>query len=197
MADPPPPADDRVPYTVFGERFFEHAVTEERIVGGFDGLAGNRIEFGPIGAGPGKLAKVSAEGTFGQASAERLDSEEISFRLSIPVALDLYIELVDRHRFDVAVTVRLTLVARAAEPLRVVIDIDEPTEEDVDVVVEADGIRASVLQRVGGIDREIGRFVARYIRRELEKPHIVAARDIDVAARIDRAMTRKPDASSD
>ena len=124
MADPPPPADDRVPYTVFGERFFEHAVSEERIVGGFDGLAGNRIEFGPIGAGPGKLAKVSAEGTFGQASAERLDSEEISFRLSIPVALDLYIELVDRHRFDVAVTVGLTLVARAAEPLRVVIDIE-------------------------------------------------------------------------
>ena len=66
MAETPLPGDDRVPYAVFGERFFEHAVTEERIVGGFDGLAGNKIEFGPIGAGPGKLAKVRAEGTFGQ-----------------------------------------------------------------------------------------------------------------------------------
>jgi hypothetical protein len=197
MAETPLPGDDRVPYAVFGERFFEHAVTEERIVGGFDGLAGNKIEFGPIGAGPGKLAKVRAEGTFGQASAERLPGNEISFRLSIPVALDLFIELVDRHRFDVAVKVGLTLVARAAEPLRVVIDIDEPNEKDVEVEVEAEGIRASVLQRVGGIDREIARFVARYVRRELEKPHIVAARDIDVAARIDGAMTRKPDRPSD
>jgi hypothetical protein len=197
MAEPPLPDDDRVPYAVFGERFFEYAVTEERIVGGFDGLAGNRIEFGPIGAGPGKLAKVRADGTFGQASAERLPGNEISFRLSIPVALDLYIELVDRHRFDVAVKVGLTLVARAAEPLRVVIDIDEPDEKDVEVDVEADGIRASVLQRVGGIDREIARFVARYVRRELDKPHIVAARDIDVAARIDGAITRKPDRPSD
>ena len=164
MADEPPPDDDRITYAVFGERFFEHAVTEGRIVGALDGLAGDQIEFGPIGAGPGKLAKVRAEGTFGQASAERLPSEEVSFRLTIPVELDLDIELVDRHRFDVAVTVGLTLVARAAEPLRVVIDIDQPTAKDVNVVVEAEGIRASVLQRVGGIDREIGRFVARYIQ---------------------------------
>jgi len=192
MSDQPAPEADRVPYAVFGERFFEHAVTEGRILGALDGLAGDKIEFGPIGAGPGKLAKVRADGTFGQASAERLSGEEISFRLTIPVALDLEIELVDRNRFDVAVTVGLTLVARAAEPLRVVIDIDHPTEADVTVEVEAEGIRASVLQRVGGIDREIGRFVARYIRRELDKPHIVAARDIDVAARIDGALTRKP-----
>ncbi|HYH61933.1 MAG TPA: hypothetical protein VD766_08710 [Solirubrobacterales bacterium] len=188
-----PPADDRISYADFGERFFEQAVTEGRIVGALDGLAGDQIEFGPKGAGPGRLAKVRAKGTFGQASAERIPSDEVSFRLTIPVDLDLEIEIVDRNRFDVAVIVGLTLVARAAEPLRVVIDIDEPTEKDVNVVVEADGIRASVLQRVGGIDREIGRFVARYIQRELEKPHIVAARDIDVAARIDGAWTRKRD----
>ncbi len=185
-----PPADDRIPYAEFGERFFEHAVTEGRIVGALDGLAGDRIEFGPKGAGPGRLAKVSAKGTFGQASAERIESDEVSFRLSIPVDLDLEIDIVDHHRFDVAVIVGLTLVARAAEPLRVVIDIDEPTAADIEVLVEAEGIRASVLQRVAGIDAEIGRFVARYIQRELNKPHILAARDIDVAARIDGAWAK-------
>ena len=193
MTKAPSPAGDWIPYATFGQRFFEYAVTQDRILGALDGLAGHEIEFGPIGAGPGKLAKVSAEGTIGQASAERIASEEITFRLSIPVALDLYIELVDRHRFDVAVTVGLTLVARAAEPLRIVIDINEPTAEDVNVVVEADGIRASVLQKVGGIDQEIARLVARFISSELSKPHIVSARDIDVAARIGGAMTRKPD----
>lgn len=183
-----PVADDRIPYSEFGARFFEHAVTEGRIVGALDGLAGDRIEFGPIGAGPGKIAKVSATGEIGKASAERQAGEEVAFRLSIPVDLDLLIGLgLDEHRYHAAVTVGLTLVARAADPLRVVIDIDTPTWRDVSVDVEAEGLRAAVLQRVAGIEREIGRFVAKYVGRELDKPHIRKARDIDVAARIDGA----------
>jgi hypothetical protein len=187
--EPAPRSDeDRLSYAVFGARFFEHAVTEARIVGALSGLAGDRIEFGPIGAGPGRFAQVSATGVVGEASAERIAGEEVSFRLLIPVDLDLEIDLgVDQHRFHVDVTVGLTLTARAAPPLRVVIDVDKPTWRDVTVAVAAEGLRATVLQRVAGIDREIGRFVARYVARELDKPHIRAARDIDVAARIDGA----------
>lgn len=181
---------DRISYAEFGAQFFEHAVTEARIVRALAGLAGDPIEFGPIGAGPGRLAQVSANGVVGHGSAERLAGEEVVFRLSIPVELDLEIDLgVDQHRFQVEVVVGLTLTARAAPPLRVVIDIDEPTWRDVEVAVEAGSRRASVLQRVAGIDREIGRFVARFVARELAKPHIQAARDIDVAARIDKAWS--------
>jgi len=180
--------EDRITYAEFGERFFAHAVTEARIVGALSGLAGDRIEFGPIGAGPGKLAKVSAVGELGVASAAPLDAEHVAFRLTIPVALDLHIDLgVDEHTFHAAIAVGLTLTARAADPLRVVIDVDPPTWRDVTVEVEADGVRAEVLRRVAGIDREIRRFVAKYIAREIDKPHIRAARDIDVAARIDGA----------
>jgi hypothetical protein len=187
-ADTAPGPDDRVSYATFGARFFEHAVTEARILGALDGLAGDRIEFGPIGAGPGRLARVRATGEVGQASARRLPGDEVAFRLSIPVALDLDVDLVlDQHKFRAAVTVGLTLTARAAEPLRVVIDVDTPTGRDVTVAIEAEGLRAAVLQRVAGMDREIGRFVATYVTRELDKPHIRAARDIDVAARIDGA----------
>jgi hypothetical protein len=188
MAD----SEEWIPYAAFGERFFEHAVTEARIVAALDGIAGDEIEFGPIGAGPGRLAQVSAHGAVGQATAKRRDTDDVSFRLSIPVNLDLMIDLgLDQHHYDVAVTVGLTLTARAAEPLRVVIDVDSPSSEDVEVVVEASRIRASVLQRVAGIDREIGRFVAKFVRRELDKPKIIAARDIDVAARIDGAMRKR------
>ena len=189
-AAPPTPGDDRVSYAVFGARFFEHAVSEARILGALGGLTGDRFEFGPIGAGPGKVAQVSAEGEFGAASVERAPGEEVAFRLTIPVTLDLLIGLgVDRHKYVATVVVGLTLTARAAEPLRVVIDVDSPTWRDVTVHVEAEGLRASVLQRVAGIDREIGRFVAKYVARELDKPKIKAARDIDVAARIDGAWT--------
>ncbi len=188
--EPAPPEDHRVSYAVFGTGFFEHAVTEARIVGAMSGLAGDEIEFGPIGAGPGRLAQVSASGVVGSASADRLAAEEVAFRLVIPVSLDLRIDLgVDTHRFHADVTVGLRLTARAAPPLRLVIDVDKPTWRDVTVVVTADGLRATVLQRVAGIDREIGRFVARYVAREIEKPHIRAARDIDVAGRIDGSWT--------
>jgi hypothetical protein len=184
----PQPADDRISYASFGARFFEHAVTEARIVGALDGLAGEPIEFGPIGAGPGKIAQVRAKGRVGAASARRIAGDDVVFRLSIPVTLDLHIDLgVDQHNFHATVTIGLTLTARAADPLRVVIDIDTPSRRDVTVAMEADGLRAAVFQRVVGIDREIGRFVAKYVTRELDKPHIRAARDIDVAARIDQA----------
>ncbi len=186
-----PSEDDRVSYADFGAGFFEHAVTETRIVGALSGLSGDPIEFGPIGAGPGRLAQVSASGEVGSASADRLDGEEVAYRLLIPVSLDLCIDLgVDQHRFHADVTVGLRLTARAAAPLRVVIDVDKPTWRDVTVALRAEGLRATVLQRVAGIDREIGRFVARFVARELDKPHIQAARDIDVARRIDRSWVR-------
>lgn len=181
-------ADDAITYAEFGRRFFEHAVTEARIVAGLDGLTGEPIAFGPVGAGPGRMAQVSASGSVGPGSAQRLAGDEVRFRLSIPVDLDLEIDLgVDRHRFRAAVTVGLTIHARAADPLRVVITVPPPAAEDVHVDLKADGVRAQVLRRVAGIDREVSRFVARYVTRELDRPGVRAARDIDVADRIDGA----------
>ena len=68
-----------------------------------------------------------------------------------------------------------------------IIDIEPPTSRDVTVDLKADGMRADLFGRLAGVDREIRRFVARYVTREIDKPHIRAARDIDVAARIDGA----------
>jgi hypothetical protein len=181
-------AEDEISYAEWGRAFFEHAVTEERILGAVAGLAGEPIEFGPIGAGPGRLAKVTAHGELGQASIRRLPGDLVTFRLTIPVDLRLHVDLgVDQHQFHARLRVGLTLTARAAAPLRVVIHVAPPSSRDVIVDVEASSRRATLLQIVGGIDREIARFVARYVAREIEKPHILAARDIDVAARIDGA----------
>jgi hypothetical protein len=177
-----------ISYEEFGRRFFEHAVTEERIVAGLGGLTGEPISFGPMGVGPGRMAQVTASGLVGEGSAQRMPGEELRFRLSIPVELDLDIDLgVDHHRFHADVTVGLDIHARAAEPLRVVIEIEPPTRDDVTVTLKAGTVRAEVLRRVAGIDREISRFVAKYVGRELDKPGVREARDIDVAARIDSA----------
>ncbi|HYJ66536.1 MAG TPA: hypothetical protein VEX15_02620 [Nocardioidaceae bacterium] len=177
-------------YDEFGRRFFAYAVNERRILGAVGDLAGSPISFGPIGAGPGRIAKVTAEGQIGAASVKRrLDGlPEVAFDLAVPVDLELHVDLgVDRQRFDAHADVRLRLTARAAEPLQVVIDIDPPTTDDVDVVVRADGLRASLLQHVSGMDSEIQRFIVGYVAREIDKPHVRRARRIDVAARMEAA----------
>ncbi len=177
-----------ISYAEFGERFFVHAVTEDRILHGVRGLAGAPLEFGPIGAGPGRLAKVSATGRVGEASIEPLAGELVAFRLLVPVALEIEIDLgLDRSRYDADLGVGIGLRALAADQLRLLIDVTPPSAEDVSLDLRADGVRADLLGRLAGIDREIRRFVAKYVSREIDKPHIREARDIDVAARIDGA----------
>lgn len=173
-------------YAEFGAQFFRLAVTAERVEAGLARLAGDPIAFGPIGAGPGKMAQVKARGTVGAGTATPVESDEVRFRLAIPVELELRIDLgVDVHKFDVDLVVGLDLHAHAEPPLRVVVDVAPPGGEDVEVHLSSKALRSTMLQRVAGIDREIARFVARYVAKEIDKPEVKAARDIDVAARID------------
>ena len=177
-----------VTYEQWGADFFAEAVSGERILGAVNGIAGQPIDFGPIGVGPGKLAKVRAYGAIGAASAERLDAAEIAYRVDLPVELSFELNLqVETHTFHAQLLVPLVLRARAVEGVRVWIDITPPRSSEVQVSVRAEGIRASIMQRVANVEGELRRFVARYVAREVAKPHIEAARMIDVAAAIDRA----------
>ena len=186
MSVPSVPDPEPMSYADFGHAFFVHAVTEQRIGGVVRSLAGRPVEFGPVGVGPAGLVKVSATGTVGEPSIERRDGELVSFALSIPVELGVVIDFgVDQSRFAAEVAVRLSLTARAARPLLIVIDIEPPTWRDVDVEVQADGLRASVLQVVARVDGEIRKAVARYVKREIEKPRIAQARVIDVGKVLD------------
>jgi hypothetical protein len=183
-------AFELVTYEQWGADFFAEAVSGERILGAVNGIAGQPIDFGPIGVGPGKLAKVRAYGAIGAATAERLDAPEIAYRVELPVELSFELNLqVETHTFHAELLVPLVLRARAVEGVRVYIDITPPHSSDVQVSVRAEGIRASIMQRVANVEGELRRFVARYVSREVTKPHIEAARMIDVAAAIDRAWS--------
>ena len=81
----------------------------------------------------------------------------------------------------------MTLTARALEGVRIFVEVDPPRASDIEVTVRAEGLRASIMQRVANVEGELRRFVARYVAREVSKPHVEAARLIDVAAAIDRA----------
>ena len=178
----------RCTYEEFGALFFRAAVTPERILGAVDGIAGEPIDFGPMGVGPGRIARVMAKGQIGEATATELPGIPISYRLLIPVDLDFTVDLqVEKHHFHANVEVPLTVTAHATRDLRIIVDVTPPNPDELELDLEAEGIRASLLKRVANIDGELRRFVAKYVARELEKPHIVATRVIDVGVSIDVA----------
>jgi hypothetical protein len=185
-----PLEEEFVSYEQWGADFFAEAISGDRILGAVNNIAGQPIDFGPIGVGPGKIAKVRAFGAIGSATAERIDGDQISYRVDLPVDLTFELNLqVETHTFHADLLVPLTLTARALDGVRVYIDVAPPRSADVQVQVQAEGIRASIMQRVANIEGELRRFVARYVAREVTKPHIEAARLIDVAAAIDRAWS--------
>ncbi len=183
-----PTADEFISYEQWGLDFFSEAVSEDRILGAVNNIAGQPIDFGPMGVGPGKIAKVRAYGEIGAATAVRLDGPQIAYRVELPVSLTFELNLqVETHTFRAELLVPLTLTARAVEGVRIFITIDPPRSSDIGVRVKAEGIRASIMQRVANVEGELQRFVAKYVARETSKPHIEEARLIDVSSAIDKA----------
>ena len=182
------PERDFVSYEQWGLDFFAEAVSQDRILGAVNNIAGQPINFGPIGVGPGKIAKVRAYGEIGAATAHPLDGPQISYRVELPVTLTFEVNLqVETHVFHAELMVPLTLTARALDQVKIFITIDPPRPSDIEVKVQAEGIRASIMQRVVNVEGELRRFVAKYVARETTKPHIEDARLINVSAAIDRA----------
>jgi hypothetical protein len=181
-----PPGEGKVAslcsYGDFGLSFLQHAVTEERVHNGVSSITGRPIEFGPMRVGPAGLARLTATGEIGDPTVRRTsEAEPLRFSLRIPVDLRFTVALpATEHRFHADVEVELTLTARAGAPLRIVIEIEEPTKRDVTVDLRADGLASTVLQLVSGMEYDLKKFVARYISKEIDKPHVREARDVDL-----------------
>jgi hypothetical protein len=94
----------------------------------------------------------------------------------------------DKHRFAADLVVPLALTARARRDLAIVLDVVPPRASQIDLRLRAHGLRASITQYAAGVEGELRRFVAGYVARELDKPYVLAARVIDVAGLIERAM---------
>jgi hypothetical protein len=115
----------------------------------------------------------------------------LAFRMRLPVDLALEIDLgLESHRFDAELSVPLVLSARAVAGLKVYIEVQPPRAREVGTRIRAEGLRASLLQRVAGVEGEVKRFVAGYVSREIEKPYVHAARLIDVQEHVDRAWAK-------
>lgn len=182
--------DSYLTYEEFGRRFFEVAITEERVAAAFAAIAGEEFEMAPIPQGPGKIARVSARVTIQQPQVTRHPGDLITFSIHIPLAVDLLVDLrLDKQRFVVAGDIELRATARAAEPLLLIIDVPKPRSSDISVQVSSVSIRGELLRIFAGVDGEIRRFIAQYVAAQIDTPQSRQAQTIDVAGRLDAAWT--------
>jgi hypothetical protein len=183
-------ADSYMTYEEFGRKFFEVAVTEERVGGAIAAIAGNEFEMGPMGQGPGGIAKVTAKVKIQDPRVTRQVGEMITFAIRIPLEINMVVDLrIDKPKFIVFGEIALTATARAAEPLLLILDVAKPRSSDISIHVTSKSLRAEVVRVIGGIDAEIRRFIAAHVSGEIDSPASQKAKIIDVANRLDAAWT--------
>ncbi len=176
-------------YERFGVNFVALAVTPERIRSAVMEAAGRPLQIGPMPAGPGGLASVTAKGHVGLVDVEKLEGHDLRFLATLPIDLDLEIKLAGvPQRYKGDIEVRLSLSVKTAEPLWLVIDVAPVGNEDVTVSLTPEGVAAEMLQRVGNMDEEVRAQVIRTVNERINSESARATRQIDVAALIDGAI---------
>jgi hypothetical protein len=183
-------ADEYMTYEEFGRRFFEVAVSEERVGGAIAAIAGDAFQIGPMGQGPGKIAKVTAKVRIMDPRVTRQLGDMITFAIRIPLEIDMVVDLrIDKPKFMVFGEIALRATARAAEPLLLVLDVEKPRSSDISIHVTSKSLRAEVVRVIGGIDAEVKRFISAHVSGEIDSPASQKAKVIDVAGSIDVAWT--------
>jgi hypothetical protein len=183
-------ADEELTYEEFGRKFFEVAVTEDRVGGAIAAIAGDEFEMGPMGQGPGKIAKVTAKVRITEPRVTRQVGELITFAIRIPLEIDMVVDLrIDRPKFMVFGEIALGATARACEPLLLILDVAKPRPSDISIHVTAKSLRGEVLRVLAGIDEEIKRFISAHVAGEIDSPQSQKAKIIDVATSIDAAWS--------
>jgi hypothetical protein len=177
-------------YEEFGRKFFEIAVSEERVCGAIAEIAGDSFEMGPMGQGPGKIAKVTAKVRIQYPRVTRKLGELITFAIRIPLEIDMVVDLrIDKPRFMVFGEIALRATARAADPLLLILDVEKPRPSDISIHVTSKSLRGEVLRIVAGVDAEVKRFIAAHVSDEIDSPASQKAKIIDVADRVAASWT--------
>jgi hypothetical protein len=180
---------DEISYEQFGVNFVTKVVTPERVAATIGRVSGSTVSAGPMAAGPGGAASVTATGTIGDIEAQvSFRRELLGFDATIPIDLQLDVRVAgSNHRYIGDVTVSLRLGVRAVAPLSLMIDVDQVRPEDVRVSLKAGGVRAKFLQRLGGIDEEVRSTVATIVGQRLESPEARAVRELHILDFVDQA----------
>ncbi len=183
---------EEISYEQFGVNFVTQVVTPERVAATIARVAGSEVKAGPIAAGPGGAASVTAAGRIGEIKARVMFADtRLAFEATIPIALELNVRVAGAtYRYKGTLTVPLHLSLRAVAPVTIAIDIDPISPGEVDVQLSADGVRAKVLQRLGNVDEEVRRTVAKIVTERLDSPEAKEVRNLDILGYVDKAWNQ-------
>lgn len=176
-------------YERFGVNWVRRVLHQERILRTIDQLLGDQISLGPIGAGPGRaFASVSFTGTFGPTTGAELPGELLTYAIDLPISVVFQLDLpMDKLHFNAEVVIPLVLVVHTEEPLKLRLELQTPTEDQIGLELKTDTRRGAILRKMTGLDSELRRFVLRVIDTELSKPYVKRAMYLDMEELIDHA----------
>jgi hypothetical protein len=185
---------DEITYERFGVNFVHHVVTPERVAETIKRVSGADVKAGPMAAGPGGAASVTATGRIGEIEVHVASAKErVAFTAVIPLDLQLDVRVAGTgHRYQGRVRVPLQLRVRAVEPVTIVIDVDPVLSDKVEVELSAEGMRAKFLQRLGNIDDEVRRAVAEIVNERLASESAREVRNLDILSFVDDAWNPGP-----
>lgn len=185
---------DEITYERFGVNFVRHVVTPERVAETIARVSGGEVNAGPMAAGPGGAASVTAKGRIGDIEVRVASAKErLAFDAVIPIDLQLEVRVAGTaHRYRGQVRVPLQLRVRAVEPVTLVIDVDPVLSDKVEVELSATGMRAKFLQRLGGMDDEVRRSVAGIVNERLASDPARDVRNLDILSFVDDAWSPGP-----
>ena len=181
-------ADEHISFDQFGRNFMREVVTPTRIADTIASVVGDRIEVGPLAAGPADAATASLRGKLAGVDVEAVGAEADALRFAAVVRLECTLAVkatvVDK-RYRGTLTIPLTLHARTASPVRLVIDVEPPSAADIGVELLSKDRSGRLIQWLGNIDGEVRTRAAAEVARRVEAPEARQHREIDILAMVD------------
>jgi hypothetical protein len=183
------PFNERISFDQFGRNFLREVVTADRVAATIASVVGERIEMGPMAAGPRDAAQASLRGKLADVDVSLVgEGRADALRFSALVRLECTLAVkapVLNKRYRGVLTIPLMLDVRTASPLRIVIDVEPPAPADIGVELEAKDRSGRLIQILGNIDGEVRTRAAAEVARRVESPEARRHREIDVLAMVD------------
>jgi hypothetical protein len=180
--------DNHITFDEFGRNFMREVVTADRVGTTIASVVGERIEVGPMAAGPRDAARASLRGKLAGVDVSPAGEDEATLRFTAVVRIDFTLAVtapVINKRYRGSLTVPLRLVVYTASPLRLVIDVEAPSPPDIGVELESGDRSGRLIQILGNIDGEVRVRAAAEVARRVEAPEARRHREIDVLAMVD------------
>jgi hypothetical protein len=166
-------------------------VTAERVAATIAAVVGERIDVGPMAAGPRDAARATLRGKLAGVDVSLADADAedgMAMRFTALVRLDCTLAVkapVIDKRYRGRLTIPLMLDVRTELPLRLVIDVEPPSPPDIGVELESKDRSGRLIQVLGNIDGEVRARAAAEVARRVESPEARQKREIDVLAMVD------------